>query len=112
MKRKHEYKVLITNDSFGMHVGLALKKRCIILFGATNYQEVYLYKMGVSLYPKDFECKEFPCRVNRCVKFRDTCTSLIKPEMVLSNINKMMKKREATKSLERNSSQITKRIQK
>ncbi len=34
---------IITQDSLGMHIAMALDKRVIALFGPTNYMEIYPY---------------------------------------------------------------------
>lgn len=87
-------KLLITNDSFGMHIAMALKKKMIALFGPTNYRENYIYDLGPALYPNgDFSCERFPCRpqeTEQCIKFNDTCMSIIKPEKVFEEIKKLI----------------------
>lgn len=90
-------KLIVTNDSFGLHVAIALKKKIIALFGATNHNEHHLYGLGTSLYPKSFTCEKYPCRVDKCIHFKDTCMSLIKPAGVLEEIDKIMKIREYEK---------------
>lgn len=85
-------RLIITNDSFGLHLAIALKKKIIALFGATNYKEHYLYGLGTNLYPENFICDKYPCRVDKCIHFKDTCMSLIKPEMVLKEIDSLIEK--------------------
>lgn len=85
-------RLIITNDSFGLHIAIALKKKIIALFGATNYNEHYLYGLGTNLYPENFPCDKYPCRVDKCIHFKDTCMSLIKSEMVLIKIDNIMEK--------------------
>lgn len=75
-------RVLITNDSFGMHIAIALKKKVIAMFGPTHASENHLYDLGTAFYPKDFSCKDFPCTNDKCIHFKDTCMSLITPAMV------------------------------
>lgn len=83
-------KILVTNDSFGMHVAIALKKKIIGLFGPTNYRENCLYDLGVCFYPKRIACKSFPCKENQCLHFKDTCMSAIKPEIIRKEIDKIL----------------------
>jgi len=83
-------RLLVTNDSFGMHVALALKKKVIALFGPTHASDNYLYGLGVSYFPKDFACKEFPCQIDKCIHFNDNCMSLIKADVVKNEIEKIM----------------------
>ncbi|MFZ2603729.1 MAG: glycosyltransferase family 9 protein [Candidatus Omnitrophota bacterium] len=82
--------LVITNDSFGMHIAIALKKKIISLFGPTNYRENCLYDLGESFYPKKVTCKAFPCKENRCLHFKDTCMSAIKPEIICREIDKII----------------------
>ncbi len=85
-------KLVVTNDSFGMHIALALKKKIVALFGPTRYRENYLYNLGGDIWPEDFKCKAFPCRVNQCINFKDTCMSLIKPNVVFKKIEDILEK--------------------
>lgn len=97
-------RLIITNDSFGMHVAIALKKKLIALFGPTHYRENHLYGLGTSFYPKDFACDEFPCSLDQCIHFDQTCMQLIEPEVVFSEIENIMKRKmgeEEIKSYER-----------
>jgi heptosyltransferase-2 len=83
-------RLLVTNDSFGMHIAIALKKPFVVIFGPTHCQENYLYERGVAFYPKDFSCELFPCRENICPHFKDGCTTLAKPEAVLKDITRLL----------------------
>ncbi|MCX5693739.1 MAG: hypothetical protein NT014_01185 [Candidatus Omnitrophica bacterium] len=79
-------RILVTGDSLGMHIALALKKKVIILMGSTSWNEIETYGRGVVLRAK------LPC--SPCYK-KDNCNSvsfcmdLITPEMVLSEIKKL-----------------------
>lgn len=58
-------KLLLTNDSLGLHVALALKKKVVALFGPTAYREVYLYDRGAVILPVgDYKC--LPCLLPSC----------------------------------------------
>lgn len=56
--------VVITGDSFGMHLAIALKKYVIAWFGLSCQSEIELFDRGVKLYPKDLECS--PCWKKQC----------------------------------------------
>ena len=84
-------RLFITNDSFGLHIAIALEKKIVSLFGPTHYSESYLYGLGEALYPKGFECHKFPCSVSQCVNFKDTCMSLLTPEMVAESVDKVFR---------------------
>jgi len=42
-------RMIVTNDSLGLHVAIALKKKVVALFGPSNPKEVHLYGRGVAL---------------------------------------------------------------
>lgn len=86
----HACRLIVTNDSFGMHVALAMKKKVVAIFGPTNYRENYLYDLGSAFYPQDFHCDKFPCQLGRCIHFDDSCISLIKPESISGKVHEMM----------------------
>lgn len=50
-------RVLVTNDSLGLHIALVLKKKVIVLFGPTAHKEIYMYNRGITLLPE----KQYPC---------------------------------------------------
>ena len=85
----HSCKFLVTNDSFGMHIAIAMKKPFIAIFGPTHYRENYLYDRGIAFYPQELDCKLFPCRVEVCPHVKDGCTTLITPETVFKAIQEM-----------------------
>lgn len=58
-------KLLITNDSLGMHVGLAYCKKVIALFGPTNSNEVCFYDSAVVINSSQ-ECPRMPCMSPKC----------------------------------------------
>jgi len=59
-------RLFITQDSLGIHIALALKKRIIGLFGPTDSQEIYLHSFGRSIYTKQ-ECHLMPCYSPTCL---------------------------------------------
>ncbi len=56
--------VVITGDSFGMHLAIALKKYVIAWFGISCWEEIDLYDRGVKIYNKDLSCS--PCWKREC----------------------------------------------
>jgi heptosyltransferase-2 len=56
--------VVITGDSFGMHLAIALKKYVIVWFGLSCWTEIDLYDRGKMFFPKDLECA--PCWKKVC----------------------------------------------
>lgn len=56
--------VVITGDSFGMHVAIGLKKFVIAWFGLSCWSEIDLYDRGVLLVPDGLDCA--PCWKKQC----------------------------------------------
>jgi ADP-heptose:LPS heptosyltransferase len=56
--------VVITGDSFGMHMAIGLKKYVIAWFGLSCAAEIELYGRGEKLIPKGLECS--PCWKKVC----------------------------------------------
>ncbi len=84
----HSCRVVITNDSLGMHIAIALKRKIIALFGPTSSKEVYLYKRGVVLLPKaSYRC--MPCLQSKCFQ-KKPCLEFIKPEDVKRAVIKLL----------------------
>lgn len=80
-------KVIVTNDSLGLHIAHALDKKIVALFGPTLSSEVYV-KNGVKLLPDgDYDC--LPCLSTMCVKERP-CMYDIKPETVWAELQKLL----------------------
>lgn len=58
--------LLLTHDSLGLHIALALKKKVLALFGPTASREVFFYNSGRAIYP-DVECEHLPCYKTKCI---------------------------------------------
>ena len=56
--------IVITGDSFGMHIAIALQKYVIAWFGLSCWTEIDLYDRGVKLFQNDLECS--PCWKKSC----------------------------------------------
>lgn len=83
-------RLLLTNDSLGLHIALALKKRVVALFGPTAHREVYLYGRGVAMLPEG-EYKCLPCLSPKCAN--DVfCMDNISVRQVFETIRKTLKK--------------------
>lgn len=74
---------LITTDSLGLHLAIAMKKPVLALFGPTPHWEIDLYGRGVWLAPPpgDFACA--PCRSPACSN-PIHCMAVLPVERVLS----------------------------
>jgi heptosyltransferase-2 len=56
--------IVVTGDSFGMHLAIALKKYVIAWFGVSCWNEIDLYDRGIKLFPEFLECS--PCWKQQC----------------------------------------------
>ena len=56
--------LVITGDTFGMHLAIALKKYVVVWFGVSCWSEIELYGRGVKLIPEGLECS--PCWKHEC----------------------------------------------
>lgn len=82
-------RLIVTNDSLGMHLAVALKKKVIALFGPSSSKEVYLYDEGKILLPKvDYNC--IPCLQRECFQ-KEHCMRFIKPKDVARDVKGLMK---------------------
>ncbi|AFN75722.1 putative heptosyltransferase [Melioribacter roseus P3M-2] len=72
--------VIITGDSFGMHLAIALKKYVIAWFGLSCWTEIDLYDRGVKLYPEGLFCA--PCWKKEC-PYNLECIQMIDLERIV-----------------------------
>lgn len=58
-------RLIVTNDSLGLHIAVALRKKVIVLYGPTNPNETFFYNRAEVLYPEvDYSC--IPCLSPSC----------------------------------------------
>ncbi|MBS3172171.1 glycosyltransferase family 9 protein [Candidatus Woesearchaeota archaeon] len=83
-------KVIVTNDSLGMHLAIALKKKVLGLFGPTPVTEVYFYNCGKGIRPEDkYGC--MPCMSTSCeAPYKTTCLRAVEPREVFSETMKLL----------------------
>lgn len=78
-------KMIISNDSLGLHIGLALKKKVYGLFGSTSPTEIFFYDRGKPIVSEKLpEC--YPCFKAKCDLYDNSCMKLISPERVFKEI--------------------------
>lgn len=94
-------RVLITTDSLGFHLALALRKHTLALYGPTNSNETFMYGRGASLHAENFSC--LPCLSNICRNDR-FCMNEIDPILVIETAKKLLKERTAFHRLTANAS--------
>jgi len=73
--------VIITGDSFGMHLAIALKKYVIAWFGLSCWTEIELYNRGVKLFPEGLFCA--PCWKKVC-PYNLECIQMIDLERIVN----------------------------
>lgn len=76
--------IVISGDSFGMHLAIALQKFVIVWFGLSCWSEIELYNRGVKIIPEGLECA--PCWKKVC-PYNLECIKMID----LKNIVKIVK---------------------
>jgi len=81
--------LVITGDSFGMHLAIALKKFVIAWFGVSCWTEIELYNRGVKLYQEDLFCS--PCWKKVC-PYNLECIDMIDLDRIVSEAANFFKK--------------------
>ena len=56
--------IVVTGDSFGMHLAIALRKHVLAWFGLSCWEEIDLYDRGKKFIPEGLHCA--PCWKKRC----------------------------------------------
>lgn len=80
----HSAKTIVSNDSLGLHLAIAMKKKALGLFGPTPDKEVYFYERGKAILPENPpEC--LPCFLPKCHEYVP-CINLITPKQVYNEI--------------------------
>ena len=75
--------VIISGDSFGMHVAIALKKYVIVWFGVSCPQEIDLFDRGRKFIPEGLECS--PCWKKAC-PYNLECIQMIDLEGIMHEV--------------------------
>jgi len=81
--------VVISGDSFGMHLAIALKKHVIAWFGVSCWSEIDLYNRGIKLFQEDLQCS--PCWKMEC-PYNLECIHQIDLKRILSEVENYFKK--------------------
>ena len=79
--------VVITADTFALHVATALSKKIIAMFGPTSEAEVELFGKGIKIHPEE-ECK---CFYNKTCTQSVSCMQKISPHKVYSILFSLLK---------------------
>ncbi|HTK81396.1 MAG TPA: glycosyltransferase family 9 protein [Bacteroidota bacterium] len=77
--------LVISGDSFGMHVAIGLRKHVIVWFGVSCPQEIDLFDRGVKFIPEGLMCS--PCWKKQC-PFDLECVQLIDLEGIVQHVDR------------------------
>lgn len=86
--------LIITGDSFGMHLAIALKKYVIAWFGLSCWTEIDMYDRGIKLYPEGLFCA--PCWKKVC-PYNLECIQMIDLERIVKETVNYFDKRKSAK---------------
>ena len=81
--------VVVTGDSLGMHMAIALDKHVVAWFGPTSPQEIDLYDRGVKVLA-DVGCA--PCWKSSC-DVLEPCRDRVRPEWICDAVNDCLRSR-------------------
>ncbi len=79
--------ILVTGDTLALHIGVALKKKVIALFGPTSYEEIDLYDRGNKVYA-DIDCL---CCYRPTCDISPSCMEMITPQQVFGAVKDIIK---------------------
>ncbi len=79
--------LLITADTLALHIGTAINKKIIVLFGPTSISEIDLFGRGKKIAAPD-DCK---CYYNRYCSEEVSCMEKITSEMVMNAVSEIEK---------------------
>jgi len=82
--------VVVTGDSFGMHIAIALKKFVIAWFGVSSWTEIDLFDRGVKLIPEGLACS--PCWKREC-PYNLECIQMIDLERIVKEVEDYSRQR-------------------
>ncbi|MFO7445251.1 MAG: glycosyltransferase family 9 protein [Ignavibacteriaceae bacterium] len=82
--------VVITGDSFGMHLAIALKKYVVAWFGVSCWTEIDLYDRGIKLIPEGLFCS--PCWKKQC-PYNLECIQMIDMNKITREVSAIFEKK-------------------
>ncbi|MFQ5506748.1 MAG: glycosyltransferase family 9 protein, partial [Planctomycetota bacterium] len=78
--------VLVTGDTLALHIGTALGKQIVALFGPTSASEIQLFGRGAKVFTKDLDCL---CCYSNCDR-SPNCQDLISVDMVWGAVSRCL----------------------
>lgn len=85
--------LIITGDSFGMHLGIALKKYIIVWFGVSCWSEIDLYNRGLKIFQENLFCS--PCWKKVC-PYSLECIQMINLNKIINGVNSYFERRNSS----------------
>jgi len=79
--------LIISGDSFGMHVAVGLKKYVIVWFGVSCWTEIDLYDRGIKLVPEGLACS--PCWKQSC-PYNLECIQMIDLDAIIHHVKEYL----------------------
>jgi len=79
---------VVSGDTLGLHLALALRRPVVAIFGSTAPQELELYGLGEKIVPR-IDCH--PCYKRSC-DFTRTCADVVSAEDVLAAVARVMER--------------------
>jgi ADP-heptose:LPS heptosyltransferase len=86
--------VVISGDSFGMHMAIGLKKHVIVWFGVSCHQEIDVFERGLKLVPHGLDCS--PCWKREC-PYNLECIQMISLEAMVMEVERVIHSRTVTR---------------
>ena len=77
--------IVVTGDSFGMHIAIGLKKHVIAWFGLSCWTEIDLFGRGVKLIPEGLECA--PCWKKEC-PYHLECIQMVDLNRIVAEVRR------------------------
>lgn len=76
-------RLILTLDSLGLHLGLALNKKVVALFGPTPSNEIHMYGRGEAILNSAKEC--LPCQRRLCLQNK-SCMQELDEKLILERV--------------------------
>lgn len=83
----HSCRIIVTQDSLGLHIAFAFKKKILGIFGPTDPKEAYFYGRGKSVFSFQ-KCERMPCYSPTC-KTKLECMKSIDIESAVRELKEL-----------------------
>ncbi len=78
--------LVISGDSFGMHIAIGLKKHVIAWFGVSCWTEIDLFDRGIKLVPEGLDCS--PCWKRSC-PYNLECIQMVDLDAIVAEVERV-----------------------